>query len=432
MTINNPDEIQIVTFGCRLNAYESEIIRGHARANALKNTIVVNTCAVTNEAERKARQEIRKVRRQNPDAKIIVTGCSAQINPKMYANMPEVNHILGNHEKMQAESYQGLDDSRKIVLSDIFEIKETGAHHLASGFENHVRAFIEIQNGCDHRCTFCTIPYGRGNNRSVPIGAIVDQVRTLIMGGCKEIVFTGVDITGYGADLPGKPTLGKMIRRVLAQIPELPRLRLSSLDPAEVDEDLFRLIAEEPRLMPHLHISLQAGDDMILKRMKRRHLRHDVIFFCQHVRSLRPDVVFGADIIAGFPTETEEMHQNSLALIEECNITYLHVFPFSPREGTPAARMPQVQGSLIKKRAENLRVLGKKQYTKFMESRVGMNANVLIESNGKSHCEHYLPVRVQNLIPDVHKGRIIEVEFTHVENDELHAKMRRKTQHELV
>ncbi|MBP6985911.1 MAG: tRNA (N(6)-L-threonylcarbamoyladenosine(37)-C(2))-methylthiotransferase MtaB [Alphaproteobacteria bacterium] len=383
--------VEIVTFGCRLNTYESEVIRNHAEAKGLENTIIFNTCAVTNEAERQARQAIRKARKNNPQARIIVTGCAAQINPEKYSQMAEVDQVLGNQEKMSADSYIS---NQPVVVSDIMTLKET-AHHLISGFESHVRAFIEIQNGCDHRCTFCRIPYGRGNNRSVPMGEIATQVRLLVENGCKEVVFTGVDITGYGQDLPGKPTLGQMMKRVLATVPELTRLRLSSLDPAEVDEDVFDLIAHEPKLMPHFHISLQAGDDMILKRMKRRHLRGDIIAFCQKVRNLRPEAVFGADIIAGFPTETEEMHANSCQLIETCFIPYLHVFPYSAVSGTPAARMPQVNGIQIKQRAENLRVLAARQKEELFKAWVGKTVPILVERNQMGHSEHYLPVQLR-------------------------------------
>lgn len=393
----NAKQAEVVTFGCRLNTYESEVIRSHAQTNGLENTIIFNTCAVTNEAERQARQAIRKARRDNPDAKIIVTGCAAQINPEKYNLMPEVDQVLGNQEKMAVESYA---NTAAIVVSDIMLVKET-AHHLISGFESHVRSFIEIQNGCDHRCTFCRIPYGRGNNRSVPLGEIANQCRLLVEKGSKEIVFTGVDITGYGSDLPGKPTLAQMIKRVLAQIPELPRLRLSSLDPAEVDQDLFDLIANESRLMPHFHISLQAGDDMILKRMKRRHLRQDIIDFCAKVRTLRPDAVFGADIIAGFPTETDEMHQNSLRLIEQCFIPYLHVFPYSAVAGTPASRMPQVNGHEIKSRSEALRMIAKNQKNELFKSWVGKTVPVLIERNNTGHSEHYLPIDLQEDTSDL-------------------------------
>lgn len=406
-------EPRVITFGCRLNSYESQVIRQHALAQGITNTIIFNTCTVTNEAERQSRQAIRKARREHPNAQIIVTGCSAQVNAEMYAAMPEVDRVMGNLEKMQVESY-AIANHPKVVVSDIMEVKET-AHHLISGFESRVRAFVEIQNGCDHRCTFCKIPYARGNNRSVPIGEIAKQVRILVENGCREVVFTGVDITGYGNDLPGQPTLGQMTRRVLAQVPELPRLRLSSIDPAEVDDDVWRLIAEEPRLMPHLHISLQAGDDMILKRMKRRHLRADVIKFCQRARQLRPEIVFGADIIAGFPTETKIMHQNSLRIVEECDLTYLHVFPYSAREGTPAVRMPQVPKDIIKQRAASLRQLGKQALNKFMRNKIGKTAQVLIEKNDQGRSEQYVPVHVTQFSSSCNDiGNIVEVHITDV------------------
>jgi len=346
---------QIVTFGCRLNIYESEVMRGHAAKAGLEDAIIFNTCAVTKEAERQARKAIRKARRDNPEARIIVTGCSAQVSPDMYAEMGEVDQIIGNDLKLQ-ESAWGLDESQKVHVNDIMTVRET-AGHLVEGFEGHSRAFLQVQNGCDHRCTFCIIPYGRGNSRSVPIGVIVDQARALVEQGYKEIVLTGVDVTSYGPDLPGSPTLGQMIRRLLALVPELPRVRLSSLDPVEIDDDLWRLIAEEPRLMPHLHLSLQAGDDMILKRMKRRHLRQDVLDVVKRARGYRPDMGFGADIIAGFPTETDEMFENTRRIIEECELPFLHIFPYSEREGTPAAKMPQVYPPLRKERAARLRFL---------------------------------------------------------------------------
>ncbi|MGN6670414.1 MAG: tRNA (N(6)-L-threonylcarbamoyladenosine(37)-C(2))-methylthiotransferase MtaB, partial [Candidatus Nucleicultricaceae bacterium] len=331
-TRDNASDPEIITFGCRLNTYESEVMRNHAKSQGLEHAIIINTCAVTGEAERQARQAIRKAKRENPDAYLIVTGCSVQINPAQYASMSEVDRVLGNAEKMKAESFAPtLPD--KIHVTDIMSIRETAAH-MISGFENRARAFIEIQNGCNHRCTFCTIPFGRGNNRSVPIGEIVNQIKLLVDEGCQEIVFTGVDITDYGKDLPATPSLGSMTRRILNLVPDLKRLRLSSIDPSEVDEELFDLMVGEPRLMPHFHISAQAGDNMILKRMKRRHLREDMIQFCEKIRQKRSDVVFGADLIAGFPTETDEMFQNSLALVQECNITYLHVFPYSIRAGT--------------------------------------------------------------------------------------------------
>ncbi len=407
---------QILTFGCRLNAYESEVMATHAKTQGLKNAIIINTCAVTNEAERQGRQAIRKVRRENPEAEIIVTGCSAQINPQMYAEMPEVNRVLGNFEKMQSASF-APGPHPKVVVGDIMTVKET-AHHLISGFENRIRSFIEIQNGCDHRCTFCAIPFGRGNNRSVPVAAIIEQIKTILSHGGQEIVLTGVDITGYGQDLPGNPTLGAMVRRILKMLPELPRLRLSSIDPAEVDDDLWQLIANEPRLMPHFHISLQAGDDMILKRMKRRHLRHDVINFCERARQLRPEVVFGADIIAGFPTETDAMHENSCDLIRQCGITYLHVFPFSPRNGTPAARMPQVPRQIIKQRAANLRQIGTQELQTFLSKQIGQTKSVLLEKPNQGHSEDFAPIRLANDEPCV-PGAIVCVKITGQQGTEL-------------
>ena len=330
--------LEIVTFGCRLNSYESEVMRGNAEKSGLDNAIIFNTCAVTAEAERQARQAIRRARKENPSAKIIVTGCSAQIKPETYAAMAEVDQVMGNEEKLDPVNYAprsnallNISASEKILVNDIMSVKET-ASHMVTSFDGRARAFVQVQNGCNHRCTFCIIPYGRGNSRSVPVGEIVAQTRALVENGYKEIVLTGVDISDYGSDLPGTPTLGQMMRRLLALVPELQRLRLSSIDAVEVDADLYKLIAEEPRLMPHIHISLQAGDDMILKRMKRRHSRKDALDFCQHVRNLRPDVVFGADIIAGFPTETEEMFINTLNMVSEADITYLHVFPYSARE----------------------------------------------------------------------------------------------------
>ena len=381
---------EIITFGCRLNTYESEVMRGHAMAAGMTNAVIINTCTVTNEAERQARQAVRKARRDHPDAKIIVTGCAAQTNPEQFSKMPEVDQILGNLEKLEPQSF-GLEQSERVQVNDIMSAEET-AGHLIEGFDGRARAFLQIQNGCNHRCTFCIIPYGRGNSRSVPIGAIVDQARSLTQNGYKEFVLTGVDITAYGEDLPGTPTLGQMCRRILAAVPGIERLRLSSLDPVEVDDDLWRLIETEPRLMPHLHISLQAGDDMVLKRMKRRHLRDDVYRFVEKARSLRPDVVFGADIIAGFPTETDEMAVNSVKLVEECDITYLHVFPYSARPGTPAAKMPQVQGDIRKSRAAALRDAGDANLARFLHQLVGTEQSVLVENETTGRTTHYAPV----------------------------------------
>ncbi len=389
-------EPKIQTFGCRLNAYESEVMKGHAKDAGVENAMIFNTCAVTLEAERQARQAIRKARKENPEAKIIVTGCAAQINPKMFTDMPEVDQVIGNDMKLKAETW-GLKQDEKVIVNDIMSVRET-ASHLIEGFEGHSRAFIQVQNGCDHRCTFCIIPYGRGNSRSVTIEEITSQVRKLVAAGFNEIVMTGVDVTSYGKDLPGEPTLGQMIRRVLSSVPELPRLRLSSLDPVEIDEDLWRLIAEEPRLMPHLHMSLQAGDDMILKRMKRRHLRHDAIAMCERARSYRPDMVFGCDIIAGFPTETDEMFENTYNLVKECDLTFLHIFPYSPRPMTPAAKMPQVDLAIRKARASKLRELGETQMEHFLKSHVGFNRQIIVENDNIGRTEHFASVKLnQNL-----------------------------------
>ncbi|MEQ8252460.1 MAG: tRNA (N(6)-L-threonylcarbamoyladenosine(37)-C(2))-methylthiotransferase MtaB [Oceanibaculum nanhaiense] len=406
--------VEIVTFGCRLNSYESEVMKDLAAQAGLTDTVIVNTCAVTAEAERQARQTIRKLRRNNPNAKIIVTGCAAQVKPGQFAAMPEVDRILGNEEKLQAASY-GLDDDARVRVNDIMSVRET-AEHMIAGFEDRARAFVQVQQGCDHRCTFCIIPYGRGNSRSVPIGRVVEQVRELVRNGYNEVVLTGVDITSYGPDLPGKPMLGQMIRRLLANVPELPRLRLSSLDPVEIDDDLFRLIAEEPRLLPHLHISLQAGDDMILKRMKRRHLRADAIAFVEKVKALRPDMVFGADLIAGFPTETDEMFENTLRSVEECDLTYLHVFPYSERPGTPAARMPQLPVEVRKERAARLRAAGEARQASFLASRVGTEAEVLMEKPGMGRTEHFAPVLLNT---DVAPGTILRARITGAGADQL-------------
>lgn len=398
MTKEMTQSPEVVTFGCRLNTYESQVMKDLATQAGLNNAIIINTCAVTSEAERQARQTIRKLRRENPEAEIIVTGCGVQINPEKYADMPEVSRVIGNDEKMQAASYAKDVDHERVLVNDIMSVKETAAH-LISGFDGKARAFVQIQNGCDHRCTFCTIPYGRGNSRSVPVGEIVNQIKILIQNGYPEIALTGVDITAYGADLPGKPTLGQMVRRLLNLVPDLKRLRLSSLDPVEMDEDLWDLIATEPRLLPHLHMSLQAGDDMILKRMKRRHLRDDAIGFCKKARELRPDCVFGVDLIAGFPTETEEMFENTLNIVEDCDLTFLHVFPYSPRPGTPAARMPQVASTTIKERAALLREKGQQAIEKHFSDMVGKTVNFLVENNdnglltGKT--DYFAPIQVQ-------------------------------------
>ena len=403
--LNDP---RIITFGCRLNAYESEVMRGHARAAGLRDAVIVNTCAVTAEAERQARQAIRKARREHPEARLIVTGCAAQIDPARYAAMPEVDRVLGNEEKLDAANF-GPDASERVVVDDIMSVRETTAH-LIEGFEGKTRAFVQVQQGCDHRCTFCVIPFGRGNSRSVPIGAVAAQVRALAERGTAEVVLSGVDITSYGRDLPGRPSLGQMVRRLLQAVPELPRLRLSSIDAAELDGDLLRLVAGEPRLMPHLHLSLQSGDDLILKRMKRRHSRAEALDLCATVRSLRPDVVFGADLIAGFPTETEAMFENTLSLIADCGLTYLHVFPYSPRPGTPAARMPQVPVALRKERAARLRAAGDRALARFLDSQVGTTARVLVEDARLGRSEHFAPVALDGgAAGDIISAKIIDV-----------------------
>ena len=370
--------------GCRLNAYEVEAMKDLAGQAGLGNAVVVNTCAVTAEAVRKARQDIRKLRKAHPDARLIVTGCAAQTEPETFARMAEVDAVIGNTEKMQPETWRGLaadfiGETEAVQVDDIMSVTET-AGHLIDGFGTRSRAYVQVQNGCDHRCTFCIIPFGRGNSRSVPAGVVVDQIRRLVDKGFNEVVLTGVDLTSWGADLPAAPRLGDLVMRILRLVPDLPRLRISSIDSIEVDENLMQAIATEPRLMPHLHLSLQHGDDLILKRMKRRHLRDDAIRFCQEARRLRPDMTFGADIIAGFPTETEAMFANSLKLVEECDLTWLHVFPYSARPGTPAARMPAVAGGAIKERAARLRAAGAAQVARHLSAQVGREHDVLMES----------------------------------------------------
>lgn len=392
--------VDVVTFGCRLNAFEAELIRREAEGAGLSDTIVINSCAVTNEAVAQARQSIRKLKRERPGARIVVTGCAAQTQSRMFADMAEVDRVLGNDDKMRSEAWRDarvafdLGASEKIAVSDIMAVKQM-APHLIDGFATGLpRVFVQVQNGCDHRCTFCIIPYGRGNSRSVPMGAVVDQVRALVARGHAEIVLTGVDLTSYGADLPGAPRLGMLTKQILRHVPELKRLRISSIDSIEADADLLDAIGDDARLMPHLHLSLQSGDDMILKRMKRRHSRDDAIAFCDQVRRLRPDIAFGADIIAGFPTETEEMFSRSLDLVEECGLTFLHVFPYSPRPGTPAARMPQVAGGAIKERAKRLRSAGEAALRRRLQEEVGTTRDVLIESDSQGRTEHYLPVAI--------------------------------------
>jgi len=388
---------EIVTFGCRLNAFESEIMRGHAAAAGLERAVIFNTCAVTAEAERQARQAIRRARRADPKARIIVTGCAAQIDPARYAAMPEVDRVIGNAEKLHAASFLP-SDTTPIAVNDIMSVRAT-APHLIAGFEGRARAFVQVQNGCDHRCTFCIIPYGRGNNRSVPLGEITAQARALVESGSCELVLTGVDLSSYGRDLPGTPSLGQAVRRLLAAVPELRRLRLSSLDPAVIDTDLKRLIADEPRLMPHIHLSVQAGDDMILKRMKRRHNRADILGLAAELRSLRPGIALGADLIAGFPTESDEMFAGTLNLVAEAGLTWLHVFPYSPRAGTPAARMPQLPRRLIRERAARLRRAGDAAVIDFLDTQLDRVQNILVEKADNGRSAHYAPVRLAGASP---------------------------------
>ena len=383
--------VDIVTFGCRLNAYESEVIRARAAEDGLSNAIVFNTCAVTGEAVRQARQAIRKARRERPDAKVIVTGCAAQIDPAAFAAMSEVDLVLGNAEKSQAGAYAATAPEGRVRVNDIMSVRET-AGHLIDGLKDRARAYVEVQNGCDHRCTFCIIPFGRGNSRSAAAGEVVEQVRKLTAQGYLEVVLTGVDITSWGSDLPGQPTLGQLVARILKLVPELPRLRLSSIDAAEIDPDLMRCLADDPRLMPYLHLSLQAGDDMILKRMKRRHSRTDALKLIADVRAVRPDVAFGADLIAGFPTETEEMFENTLRLVEEGGLSFLHVFPFSPRPGTPAARMPQLQRPVIKDRAARLRAAGQQALERHLQRQVGRTITGLVERDGVARAEDFTEI----------------------------------------
>jgi threonylcarbamoyladenosine tRNA methylthiotransferase MtaB len=395
--------VDVITFGCRLNTYESEVMKAEAAKAGLDNAVLINTCAVTGEAVRQARQAIRRARRDNPKARIIVTGCAAQTDAAGFAAMPEVDAVLGNEEKLKAEHYQALPDfgvaaEEKLRVNDIMSVTET-APQLVGHIDGHVRAFIQVQNGCDHRCTFCIIPFGRGNSRSVPMGAIVDQARKLVANGYREVVLTGVDATSYGADLPGSPTLGLLARTLLKQVPEIARLRLSSIDGIEADRHLLDLIADEPRFMPHLHLSLQHGDDMILKRMKRRHSRADAIAFAEQVRRLRPAMSFGADMIAGFPTETEDMAANSASLAEEIGIAQLHVFPYSPRPGTPAARMPQLDRSLVKERAASLRATAERLQARHLASMVGTRQTILVEMTGMAHTENFTLVAAPGLSP---------------------------------
>ena len=403
--------VDVVTFGCRLNAFESEVLRAESERAGLNNTIVINSCAVTNEAVAQARQSIRRLKRERPSLRIVVSGCAAQTQAQMFADMAEVDRVVGNDDKMRGDAWRRaraafdgagthkIEVTDKIAVTDIMSVRQM-ATPVLEGLQNGLpRAFVQVQNGCDHRCTFCIIPFGRGNSRSVPVEAAVAQVRALVERGHPEIVLTGVDLTSYGADLPGAPKLGQLTKQILRHVPELRRLRISSIDSIEADRDLLDVIAEDARLMPHLHLSLQSGDDLILKRMKRRHSRRDAIEFCARVRRLRPDIALGADIIAGFPTETEEMFSRSMALVEECDLTFLHVFPYSTRPGTPAARMPQVAGEAIKERARRLRASGEAALRKRLGSEIGARRQVLIESDRQGRTEHFLPVAISGETP---------------------------------
>jgi threonylcarbamoyladenosine tRNA methylthiotransferase MtaB len=408
------------TLGCRLNAYETEAMKELAEANGVENAVVVNTCAVTAEAVRKARQEIRKLRRENPEAKIIVTGCAAQTEPETFSTMGEVDLVIGNSEKMQPETWQNMGpdfigQTERVQVNDIMSVTET-AGHLIDGFGRH-RAYVQVQNGCDHRCTFCIIPYGRGNSRSVPAGVVVDQIKRLVDKGFNEVVLTGVDLTSWGADLPATPRLGDLVMRILKLVPDLPRLRISSIDSIEADDMLMQAIATEPRLMPHLHLSLQHGDDLILKRMARRHLRDDAIKFCEDARKLRPEMTFGADIIAGFPTETEAQFENSLKLVTDCDLTWLHVFPYSKREGTPAAKIPrQVNGKVIRDRTARLRAAGEAQVQKHLKAQVGREHMILVENPHMGRTEQFTEVSFDTPQPE---GALLNATITGIKGTRL-------------
>ena len=420
MAHRNPPRVE--TFGCRLNIWESEVVRDQAATAGLNDAIIFNTCAVTAEAERQARQAIRRARRDDPDARIIVTGCAAQIAPETWDAMPEVDHVVGNHDKLAAPVWQSLAaGGEAIIVSDVMQVRET-ATHMLDAFSAHTRGFLQIQQGCDHRCTFCIIPYGRGNNRSAGLGQILESAGRLVDGGCAEIVLTGVDITSWGSDLPGRPRLGDLVGELLRALPRLRRLRLSSIDPAEPDAQLMDVLAAEPRLMPHLHLSAQHGDDTILKRMKRRHLARDVVRFCDEARRRRPDVVFGADLIAGFPTESDAAHDATLRLIDRAGLTYLHVFPFSPRAGTPAARMPQLDGRLIRQRADALRTHGGKRLEGFLDNAAGSHDQLLVESGNAGHGRNFAKMRLQGEMAS--PGELVDV--TVLERDGQHLKVVRR------
>ena len=410
--------VETLTFGCRLNAYESEVMKAEAEKAGLDGALLVNTCAVTAEAVRQAKQAIRKARRDAPGRKIIVTGCAAQTDPRAFGDMAEVDLVIGNADKMKAESYApmafGVPLNDKVQVNDIMSVRET-AGHMIDAMDGRARAFVQVQNGCDHRCTFCIIPYGRGPSRSVPMGVVVEQVKRLAGNGFREVVLTGVDITSYGPDLPGQPSLGKLVQAILRHVPDLPRLRISSLDSIEADDALYDAIAGDRRLMPHFHMSMQSGDDLILKRMKRRHLRADTLAFVDKVRALRPDAVFGGDIIAGFPTETDDMFENTLKIVDEAGLTYLHVFPYSPRPGTPAARMPQVDKGVARRRAKRLREAGDRRFAAHCESRVGETETVLVERDGIGRTEQFVPVAIAGHAP----GEIVPVRIVGMAEDRL-------------
>jgi threonylcarbamoyladenosine tRNA methylthiotransferase MtaB len=422
-------KVDVITFGCRLNAYESEVIRARAVQAGLEDAVIVNTCAVTNEAVRQSRQAVRKMRRERPGAQIIVTGCAAQIEPDTYAAMPEVDRVLGNEEKLDAATYASdfLKDAPRLLVNDIMAVRETAGHFLdgftEASFANRTRAVLSVQNGCDHRCTFCVIPYGRGNSRSVGAGAVVTEARRLVEAGFKEIVLSGVDLTAYGADLPGKPTLGALASQILKHVPELERLRLSSIDSIEVDDALLRLIAEDERLMPHLHLSVQSGDDLILKRMKRRHLRAHTVDFCDRVRRLRPDIAFGADLIVGFPTETDTMFGRTLSLIDEAGLSYLHVFPFSPRPGTPAARMRQIPSAIVRERARILREKGQQALSSRLKTLIGTSQTILIEKPGVGRTPCFAMVAADDSTAEA--GNLIAADIIGSDDRSLHGRVLR-------
>ena len=416
------EKLNIINLGCRLNIYEGEVIKSLASKNELDNFTIINSCAVTQKAEKKVNYEIRKAKKKFPNKKIVLTGCAAQISPQKYAAMEEIDYVIGNNEKLDSKTWSSIKKSKSVQVKDIFENNDI-SHHLIERFEGKARAFIEIQQGCDHRCTFCIIPFGRGNNRSIPVGVIINRIKLLVQNGYKEVVLTGVDITDYGKDLPGDPNLFQLVKRILSLVPDLKQLRFSSMDCAEISSDFWPLL-ENHRVMPHFHLSLQAGNDLILKRMKRRHSRKQAIDFCHKVKKIRSDVVFGADIIAGFPTETDEMFKESIKLIDECNLTHLHVFPFSPRQSTPAASMPQISKEVIKNRAKILRDCGNKNLSKYLNQQIGRKATMLVEevdptgSYGKS--QHFTKIHIDKELPE---GSIVNCKIYKMNENILKAKL---------